>query len=176
MPSQKNIQTVEDLKQSIKNAKSILIADYSGLDSSAQTDLRAKIKDAGGEFSVTKNRLFQLAITDALVEGKEAMDEVLNGPNAFLFSYDDAVSALKTIFEFAKENEALEIKLGFMDGRVLSLEETKALSELPSKPELISQLISRIQSPAYGLVSVIGGPTRVLVNVLEQIRKQKEAN
>lgn len=166
MPSQKNLDRVENIKQKVKNAKSIIVADYAGLDVASQVDLRAKVAEVGGEFRVTKNRLFKLAISDQ-IKDSDQLDAALNGPNAFLFSYDDAVSALKALVGFAEDNEALEIKLGLIDDKVLSLEEVKDLSKLPSKTELIGQLISRINGPSYGLVNVLSATTRGLVQVLK---------
>ena len=173
MPSKKNTAAVEEIKGKLEGAKSIIIADYAGINSGDQAKLRAKISEAGGEFNVLKNRLFKVAVADYVKEGNEALEEALNGPNAFLFAMDDAVSALKAAFEFAKENEALEIKLGLLDGRVLSYAEAENLSKLPSKPELIAQLISRIQGPTYGLVNVLSGNSRNLVQVLKAIADKK---
>ncbi len=176
MPSQKNLEQLEQLKTKVSDAKSIVIADYAGLNSSEQTELRAKVSQAGGELSVSKNRLFKIAISEALSSDLESLEQALNGPNAFLFAYEDAVSALKALFEFAQNHEALQIKLGILDDKVLSYAETEDLSKLPTKPELIAQLISRINGPTFGLVNVLSGPTRGLVQVLSQIKDQKQAN
>ena len=177
MPSQKNIDAVKDIKERIDQAKSIIIADYSGLDVGSQVELRAKVSEAGGDILVAKNRLFKIAIADQVTDNQD-LEAALKGQNAFVFGQDDAVAALKAAFEFAKDHTALEIKLGVLDGKVLNLEEAKALSELPTKPELIAQLIARINGPIYGLVNVIQGPTRGLVNALKAIQDKKasEAN
>lgn len=175
MPSKQNQELLESLKTKAQQAKSIVIADYSGLNVAEQTQLRSQIDEKGGQFVVTKNRLFKLAVTDTLTEGQEALTEALNGPNAFLFSFEDAVSALKVIFDFAADHEALEIKIGILDGKVLNFEATENLSKLPSKPELIGQLISRINGPAYGLVNVLSATTRSLIQALNAIKDQKSA-
>ncbi len=175
MPNQKNLNQVDQIKSKLPDIKSIVVADYSGLDVASQNDLRQKISEAGGEFSVIKNRLFKIAVSDSLTSGQDELQAALNGQNGFLFSLQDAVSALKVLFEFAKDHENLEIKIGILDGKVLSFDETEALSKLPSKPELIVQLISRVQSPAYGLVNVLSGNTRNLLYALNAI-KEKKAN
>jgi len=176
MPSLKNQQAVADLQDKISKSKSIIIADYSGIDSAGQVNLRAQVAAAGGEFGVAKNRLFKVAVTDSVTDGKDNLDQALNGPNAFLFSYEDAVAALKALFKFADGNENLEIKVGILDGKVLSFDEVQALSKLPSKPELIVKLIGQIQAPAYGLVNVLSATTRNLVQVLSAIKDKKESN
>lgn len=178
MPSQKNQDLLKSIKDQLKTSKSVVIADYSGLDVKAQNQLRAKIVEAGGRLLIAKNRIFKLAAKDHVKQGQEELEPTLKGQNAFLFSIEDAVSPLKALFDFAEDNESLEIKLGILGDRVLSFEETENLSKLPSKKELIRQLISRINGPAYGLVNVLGGPTRSLVYALKAIQEKKgsEAN
>lgn len=173
MPSKKNVDQLDFIQQNMDQAKSVIVADYSGLDVAAQTELRAKISEAGGQLLVLKNRIFKIAAQEKVNTGFENLEDQLNGQNAFLFSLEDAVSPLKVLFDFAKDNEALEIKVSILDDRVLDHSETENLSKLPSKPELVAQLISRINGPAYGLVNVIQGPTRGLVNVLNAIKDQK---
>jgi len=174
MPSQKNIDAVADLTTKLSEAKSVVIANYSGLSVKDQNDLRAKIAQAGGQFIVAKNRLMGLAIKNKLGDLSSQIQDTLNDQNAFLFSQQDAVSALKALVEFSKDNENLEIKLGLLDDKVLSVDEVIDLSKLPSKIELIGQLIARLNGPAYGLVNVISGPTRKLVYALEAVKKSKE--
>jgi len=173
MPSQKNQELFETLKTHLDESKSVVVANYSGLNVEAQNELRAKLTEAGGSLQVARNRIFKLAAKETVTEGFEALEKSLEGQNAFLFSKEDAVSAIKVLFKFSEDNEALEIKLGILNERVLSYEETEALSKLPSKTELIAQLISRLQGPSYGLVNVLNGPTRGLVNALNAIKDKK---
>jgi len=167
MPSQYNQQQVELIKEKLGRAKSIAIVDYSGTDAAEQVKLRAMIKEANGEMFVTKNTLINLAVDD------EQLQESLTGMNAVVISYEDAVSALKKLFEFKDEEEKLEIKQGILleDGKikVLSRDEVEQLSKLPSKDELIVTLIQRIQGPAYGLVNVLNAGPRNLVYALNAI-------
>jgi len=93
--------------------------------------------------------------------------------NAIVFSYNDAVAAIKSLFNFQKDASKLEIKQGFMDDKVLSADEVKSLSKLPGKNELISMLISRLQSPATGLVNVLKAGPRNLVYALNAIVDKK---
>jgi large subunit ribosomal protein L10 len=175
MPNTKNIAIVEQLKTNMAGAKSVVIADYSGINVADQNKLRAEISKAGGSLNVAKNRLFKLVAKEHVSGDSSALDEALNGQNAFLFALEDAVSPLKALFDFAKDNENLKIKLGILDGRVLSYEETENLSKLPSKPELIVKLMGQLQAPAYGLVNVLSATTRNLVYALNAIKEKKEA-
>lgn len=167
MPSQYNQQQIDLIKEKLAQAKSIAIVNYSGTNATDQVKLRAMIKQANGEMFVTKNTLINLAV------GEDSLTESLTGMNALVLSYEDAVSALKKLFEFKDEVEKLEIKQGMLleDGviKILSKDEVKQLSMLPGKDELIVMLIQRLQSPAYGLVNVLNAGPRNLVYALQAI-------
>ncbi len=167
MPSQYNQQQIEIIKEKLAQAKSVAIVDYSGTSASEQVKLRAMIKQGNGEMFVTKNTLINLSV------GEDALKESLTGMNALVISYEDAVSALKKLFEFNEESEKLEIKQGVIleDGKikVLSKQEVEQLSKLPGKDELMVMLIQRLQGPAYGLVNVLNAGPRNLVYALKAI-------
>ncbi|NCN03504.1 MAG: 50S ribosomal protein L10, partial [Candidatus Pacebacteria bacterium] len=129
--------------------------------------LRSEVTAAGGEVLVAKNTLIDIAV------GKGKLTDSLEGMNAIVFSYNDAVAAIKSLFNFQKDASKLEIKQGFMDDKVLSADEVKSLSKLPGKNELISMLISRLQSPATGLVNVLKAGPRNLVYALNAIVDKK---
>ncbi|NCQ65983.1 MAG: 50S ribosomal protein L10 [Candidatus Pacebacteria bacterium CG_4_10_14_3_um_filter_34_15] len=167
MPNVKNLQQVELLKTKIAKAKSIAIVDYSGTSANDQVKLRSEVTAAGGEVLVAKNTLIDIAV------GKGKLTDSLEGMNAIVFSYNDAVAAIKSLFNFQKDASKLEIKQGFMDDKVLSADEVKSLSKLPGKNELISMLISRLQSPATGLVNVLKAGPRNLVYALNAIVDKK---
>lgn len=166
MPSQKNLQQVEMLKAKLDKAQSVAIVDYSGTSVNDQVKLRTSISEAGGEMLVAKNRLINVAV------GEGKLSESLDGMNAIVFSYEDAVSALKKLFDFHKEEEKLTIKQGLMDDKVLSPAEVEALSKLPGRDELISMLLNRLQSPATGLVNVLKAGQRDLVYALKAIAEK----
>ena len=166
MPSQKNLQQVEMLKAKLDKAQSVAIVDYSGTSVNDQVKLRTSISEAGGEMLVAKNRLINVAV------GEGKLSESLDGMNAIVFSYEDAVSALKKLFDFHKEEEKLTIKQGLMDDKVLSPAEVEALSKLPGKDKLIAMLLNRLQSPATGLVNVLKAGQRDLVYALKAIAEK----
>jgi large subunit ribosomal protein L10 len=166
MPSQKNLQQVKMLKEKLEKAESVAIVDYSGTTVNDQVTLRSAISEAGGEMLVAKNRLINIAV------GEGKLSESLDGMNAIVFSYEDAVSALKKLFDFHKDTEKLTIKQGIMEDKVLSPAEVEALSKLPGKDELISMLLNRLQSPATGLVNVLKAGQRDLVYALKAIAEK----
>ena len=168
MPSQKNQQQVDLIKEKLAKAKSVAVVNYEGTTVNDQVKLRSDLNEVGGEMYVTKNTLIDIAI------GKGKVSDSLNGMNALVFSYEDAVSALKKLFAFHKDTDKLEIKQGLHEDQVLSFEDLKKLSELPSKEELIATMISRLQGPAYGLVNVLKAGQRDLVQVLRAVAQKSE--
>lgn len=167
MPNKHNQDQVALIKEKLSKAKSAVVIDYSSTTGNDQVTLRDQVRQAGGEILVTKNTLMDIAI------GKGKVSDSLKGMNALVFSYNDAVAAIKSLFAFHKDNEKLEIKQGVMDDKVLSPSEVEALSKLPSKQELLATLIARIQGPAYGLANVLQAVPRSLVYSLKAISEKK---
>ncbi|KOS61209.1 50S ribosomal protein L10 [Lysinibacillus agricola] len=135
---------VQEITEKFKNAASVVVVDYRGLNVTQVTELRKQLREAGVEFKVYKNTLSRRA-TEAV--GLEGINDVLVGPNAIAFSNEDVVAPAKIINEFAKKNEALEIKAGIIEGTIASVEDVKALAELPSREGLLSMLLSVLQAP-----------------------------
>lgn len=170
MPSQKKQTVVADLQEKAARAKSIAFAKYTGLNVTKINALRAAVKQAGGEIIIARNRLVNIAL------GKPAgMDEMLQDQLFTLFSYEDAVSALKALSEFIDANEKPEIKGGFFENKVMSVAEVEKLAKMPSKPELVGMLLRQLQAPAYGLRNVLEAGPRNLVFALKAIENKKQA-
>ncbi|MEK4630368.1 MAG: 50S ribosomal protein L10 [Solibacillus sp.] len=139
----KSVQ-VQEIAAKFEAAASVVVVDYRGLTVAQVTELRKQLREAGVEFKVYKNTLTRRASEIAGVEG---INEFLTGPNAVAFSNEDVVAPAKIINEFAKKNEALEIKAGIIEGTIASVEDVKALAELPSREGLLSMLLSVLQAP-----------------------------
>jgi large subunit ribosomal protein L10 len=141
---QEKQQVVEEITQKLRESAATVLTDYRGLNVAQVTELRRKLREAGIEFKVLKNTLIRRATSNAeLTE----LDSVLTGPTAVAFGKDDAVAPAKILSEFAKQNEALQIKGGVVEGRVVGVEEIKALADLPSREGLLSLLLSVLQAP-----------------------------
>lgn len=172
MARPEKVRMVEEIADRLKRSQAVVLTDYRGLDVKAITELRAKLREAGAELKVVKNTLTRLAAQSVEIEG---LDSYLEGPTAAAFSYSDAVAAAKVISDFAKAHDALQVKAGVLNGKVISAEEVVALAKLPSREELVAKVLWGLQSPIAGLVNVLNGPVRGLVYALEAIRKQKES-
>lgn len=137
-------QAVEEIASKFKNSASTVVVDYRGLTVGQVTELRKQLREAGIEFKVFKNTLTRRAAETAEISG---LNDFLTGPNAIAFSNEDVVAPAKILNDFAKKHEALEIKAGVLEGNVVTVEEVKALAELPSRDGLLSMLLSVLQAP-----------------------------
>ncbi len=156
MPSQKVLENkkaiVAQLTERFQNAQAGVLADYRGLTVEQDTALRVKLREAGVEYTVLKNNLTRFAANAA---GLEELDPILHGPTAVATSVDDVVAPAKVLVDFAKDNEALELKGGFVNGKVISLDEVKVYAAIPSKEVLISKMLGSLQSPISKLARTL---------------------
>jgi large subunit ribosomal protein L10 len=134
------------------------------------TRLRREIRDASGEYQVIKNTLVRRAL-DGTVFGD--LEKLLEGPNGWVFAYDDPVVLSKALVKFADDHDKLTIKGGVFEGRFMDTAGVKALSQMPSKPELQAKLLAMINAPATQLVRLIQEPGARVVRLLESVRKSK---
>jgi large subunit ribosomal protein L10 len=141
-------QIVTEIADKLRESKSTVVVDYRGLSVGEVTELRKQLRDAGIEFKVYKNTLTRRAAEQAELAG---LNDALTGPNAIAFSNEDVVAPAKILNDFAKKHEALEIKAGVIEGNIATLEEVKALADLPSREGLLSMLLSVLQAPIRNL-------------------------
>lgn len=165
-------ELVEKVAKRLADAEISILVDYKGLDVQAVTDVRAKLREAGVEMEVVKNTLLNLASkgTDS-----ELMADFYKGPNAIVTSATDPVAPAKILVDFAKDNEKLEIKAAALSGKLLSPEDIKQLAKMPSKEELLAQLVYTLNAVPTSFVNVLAGVPRAFVNVLSAIKDQQEA-
>ncbi len=169
---QAKVQNVDEIKEKIGRAQSVILVDYRGLNVEQLTELRKQYRDAGVDYKVYKNTMMRFAFKD---EGFEEFNEYLKGPSAVAFGYDDPVQAAKITSDFAKENEQLEIKVGIVDGKIIDIDEIKRLASLPPKEVLIAQVLGGINAPIQGFANVLQGTIRSLAIVLNAIAEKQEA-
>src|SRR3989304_1645146 len=173
MPNKKNTQTVKEIKEKVAKAKSIIFTDYKGLDSNKANELRAKMLEEGVELTVAKNTLLNIALKEEKLDVEKVKDQ-LKGPTLALFSYKDSVSPLKALAEFIKKIELPVIKGAFIEKEYFNSEKVIEISKLPSKDQLISQVVWGLKSPLSGFVNVLGGSQRKLVYALSALAKKKQ--
>ncbi len=162
----------EDLRGRFEKASLVILTDYKGLDVASMNELRNKLRDADAEYQVVKNSL--------LVRASESNDVSLikdqfKGPSAIALSESDPVAPAKALTEFGKDHDKFEIKVGVLNGKVLDLNGIKALSALPSREVLLAQVLSTMNAVPTSLVTALSDVPRRMVNVLQAIKDQKEA-
>lgn len=169
---QQKTQNVEEIREKINKAQSIVLVDYRGLNVAQITELRSQYRKAGVDYKVYKNSMMRFAFKE---EGLEEFNEYLKGPNAIAFGFEDPVSAAKITSEFAKTNDKLEIKAGIVDGKLIDVKGVNDLAELPPREVLIAQVLGGFNAPIQGFANVLQGTVRGLVVALNAIAEQKNA-
>jgi large subunit ribosomal protein L10 len=167
----KKEQVVAELQEKLKDVKLAILADYSGLNVTKITELRNELRKSDAEIRVIKNTLFKLASKDSEFN---LFDEHLKGPLALIMNFGDVVEPTKVLVDFAKKNAELELKVGVMNGAVLTKEQVQTLSELPSREVLLGKLLSIMVGAQTSLVTVLSGVPRQFVQLLEAYRVKKE--
>ncbi|GEA14407.1 MAG: large subunit ribosomal protein [Moorella sp. (in: firmicutes)] len=162
---------VAEIKEKLSNSIVTILADYRGMNVAEMTRLRRQLREAGVEFKVVKNTLTRRAAQEL---GLDGLEPFLEGPTAAAFSLNDPAAPAKILSEVMRNSKTFQIKAGVLQGRVIGLDEIKALADLPSREQLLAKVVGGFQAPLAGLVNVLAGNTRNLVYVLEAIRKKKE--
>lgn len=173
MPSEKVLEAkkaqVAEVIETLKEAQTGILVDYRGLNVEEDTDLRNKLRAANVKYFVIKNTLLRLASKET---GLEGLDEALHGPTAIAVSSEDAVAPAKVLSDFAKGNENLEIKAGFMDGAVMTLDEIKKLAATPNRETLIAKMMGSLNAPASNLARLLSAIVDGGVEIPDLIAKK----
>lgn len=155
----------------IQNSRAIFLAEYTGMNVKQMTALRDKVYEAQGTFHVTKNTLFKLALDKAEMT---LPDNFLEGQLATGFALEEAPSLAKALVDFAKNDEKVALRGGFLGEEFLTVEQIEALAKLPSRDELRSQIIGLLSAPARNVASVLASGVRQVVNVVDAYAKSEE--
>ena len=173
MANSVKVEMVEELHGMFSRAKSAVVANYQGIDAKGITALRVHMRNRSVDFRVVKNTLARRAVKDTSLE---VLSEDFKGPISILVGFEDAVAPAKALADFAKSGAAKspEVICGVVEGKKVSPGEVQALAELPSREELISQMLSVFQGPTTNFAGVFSSLLRKLVGTLDAIREKKE--
>jgi large subunit ribosomal protein L10 len=172
MLKQRKEEIVGSLTAEFGGVSQMIIADPTGLTVAEMADLRDRLRPSGAEFRVAKNTLARIA---ARAAGREELVELLTGPTAITLVPGDPAVAAKTLSDFARTSRKLELRGAYLDGESLGPDSVRQLATLPSRDQLLTNLVSGMLSPISGLANVLAQLPRSLVVALDQIRLQKEA-
>ena len=163
---------VEDIHKKFSESKVVILTDYKGLNVEKINELRGKLKESGVEYKVVKNTLLVRASEETDIS---LIKDSFKGPSAVVLSCDDPVTPAKILTEFAEDHEALEIKIGIINGKILDLSAIKKLSALPSREVLLGSLLSVMSGVPTAFVRALNDMPKRLLNVLQAVKEQKEA-
>ena len=164
-------EIIEDLAKKFKEQKAVVFFNYSGLKVNQFQELRSKLRENNMDCRVAKKTLTDLALKEAGYENIKAED--LDGQVAIVFGYEDGILPAKTVYDFSKQNEDLEVLAGLVEGDYINSESVLALAKLPSRDELIGKLVGQIKAPLNGLVYSLDWNLKKLVFALKAISESK---
>ncbi|HSG05898.1 MAG TPA: 50S ribosomal protein L10 [Nitrospiria bacterium] len=165
-------QAVKDLHDKFSESKVAILMEFSGLSVAEMTDLRRKLRTQKGELKVVKNSLARRAVEGT---GLSESVDAFKGPIAVTFGFEDPVGPAKVIKEFSDEVKGkAKLKVGIVEGDFADAQAIARIASLPKKEVLITDLVSRMQSPISGLVNGLHGVLRQLVFVLSAVQEKKQ--
>ncbi|CEK16231.1 LSU ribosomal protein L10P [Chthonomonas calidirosea] len=174
MPNPEKVQKVEELRQLIAQSDGAILTEYRGLTVAEITALRKRLRETGGEYHVVKNTLFKLALGH---EQGQKLDQLLQGPTAIVFSTRDLVATAKATSDFFRElrRPGVQIKAGWIDGKVYSAEQVAEIAKLPPKEQIVAQLIGSLNAPASNFVGTLNNIIGEFVRTVQAIADKKAA-
>ena len=169
MPSQKNIEQLEQIKEKLNRASAVFFVDYQKLSHQQLEEFRRVLYDLDGEMAILKNTLFNIALQEKKIDASDR----LNGPHAMIFAYSDAASVAKALMNFYKQYELPVIKFGVFENAIIEDDKVKAIADLPSRDQLLGMLANALQSPMQKLVFDLKYTISGLAIALDKIKEQK---
>jgi large subunit ribosomal protein L10 len=171
MASQKNIQSLEEIKEKLERAQAIFLVDYAGLTHIQLEEFRHELANVKAEIEILKNTLVNIALSEQKVDASEK----LKGPHAVIFAYEDPIGAAKTLVSFNKKNQLPTIKFGVFENALIDEGKVTQLSTIPPKEVLLAKFVSLLNSPITSLVYDLNYNTQKLAQLLSAIEKKKAA-
>jgi large subunit ribosomal protein L10 len=164
-------EIVADYKEWIDKSRAVILTEYAGLSMKDLDELRAKVRNAGGEFHIVKNTLGKIAFEESQ---RSVLEGYFEGPTAAGFAFEDAPRLAKALTEFAQSVEALKIKGGYLDINPVSSAQITALAELPPLPVMRARLLGTLMAPATQLARVLNEPGRQIAAVIKAFSEKEE--
>ncbi len=170
VPTERKNESIKELRARVDASPNFFLTDYRGLTVGELRTLRQSLRKSAAQYAVVKNTLFGKAIGE---ERLAQFQTLLAGPTGIAFIGDDVVAAAKALVQFSNESKKLQIKAGLIDGVFYDFNKIEALSKVPSRPELLSRLVGSLKSPLTGIVLVLHGNRRNLVQLLGALHTKR---
>jgi large subunit ribosomal protein L10 len=173
LPTQQKIDRVQDIKDRLERSSIVMTASYGGIPVNQMVELRRAMRASGVEFTIVKNTLLALAADEAQ---KPQLKEIVNGPTAIAFGYNDPVEAARAMADYVRTGGSSLAVLGAImgDEAAMSPSEFTRLAALPPKSVLLAMLLGQMQSPLARLLTIMNGPLQSMGNVLQARVRQLE--
>jgi len=165
MPKTREQKTkdLEQLKKDLETSQAVVITDYKGLGVNALNELRKKLSQTGATVKIVKNSLLA-----------KANDQIqTTGPSAVIFGFDKVVEPVKALYDFSKATELPKVKLGVLNGEIITEEQVKSLATMPSLQELRAKFLGSLMAPVSGFARVSNGVSANFVRVLNAYKDTK---
>ena len=169
MPNAGKIERVAELKERLGASEAILLTEYRGLTVSELSELRRSLAEGGASFAVVKNTLMLRAAQESSMDDLEAL---LEGPTAVAFVEGDAVAAAKKVVDAIKRFPALVLKGGFMDGRMLSATDARALADLESREAMLSKIAGLMKGEMSRAAGMFQSAQSRFVSLMEALKEK----
>ena len=164
-------KVVEELGQIFESSGVVVVAHYTGMTVREMQDLRARLREAGGSVRVAKNRLAKIALQD---RPASVMSDLLTGMTVLAYS-EDPTAAARVVDKYVKDNPKLVVLGGAMGETALDPAGVKAVADMPSREELIAQIVGQIGAPASNIAGAVGAPASNIASILTTIEERGEA-
>ncbi len=171
MAKPEKVAAVAEITQQFSSSSAAVITEYRGLSVAKMTQLRTAL-GVGSTYSVAKNTLVKRAAADAGVLG---LDELFVGPTAIAFITGEPVDAAKALKAFAKDNKALVIKGGYMDGRTLTVDEVERIADLDSRDVLLAKLAGAMKGNLRKAAGLFNAPASQVARLVAALQEKKAA-
>lgn len=173
MPTPRKVAMLAEIKDRMERASIAISADYRGLTVAQITELRRALRPSGAQVNIVKNTLAAMAAKEA---GREEMAEILQGPTALAIGFDDPIAPVKALTEHLRAKRLnIEIHGGWLEGKVLSRAEVESLATMPSKEQMIADVVSKLQSPLYNFAGLMQSTMRNFAGLIDARANQLEA-
>ena len=170
MPTEKKIRIVNELEAKLSQCSMTIATDYSGLDVATITELRRHLRNQGVEYKVVKNTLAYIAAERINQPG---LNEIIQGPTGLVLGFGDALELPKILMEYMRANRmTIPIRGAVLDGNVLTADQVNTIATLPSREQLLAQLMGQMQAPISTLLGVLQGTIRGFVTALQRRAEQ----
>lgn len=164
-------KVIEEMSDKFARASGIYLVDFTGMDVNTATELRRKFRESDVEYRVLKNTLAKISFEKAGIEG---MSQFLTGVNAYAISYDDPTLPVKVLEKQKEFKEKFKLKAALFEGQVIDSSRVESLAKIPSRGEMLGQLVGMLNSPMSKLLYALNGVMYNFANVLKALEEKKK--